>query len=356
MIHNKKRIDGLDLMKAIGILMVVSLHVPLWQLDFISSPDWQHKIQYALRLIAEGVPIFLMVNGFLLLRKTEFDFEKHIRKMGKIFCILLIWSVILTLIGSWMAGEILTFRSFLLYILNTCMGSTYTGVLWFLQSLLAVYLVFPLIWHIYKEHQRVFEYFFVILFLFGEVFNGIGLLRDYLGTCTNIVVIDSLLVGITRFNAIDNLWYVFYFCLGGMIWNHIMWIQQHRKSLIFAGGMAWAMAYLYGYMMSMRIGEIYNPAYNYNSPFMLVMLIGLFALVLPYENKGKFVQKLLSSIGANTFGIYSSHFIFIFIIQKYYFYQNFGQGLLVYLIVFLCSYLFSILIKRIPILHWIVEI
>ena len=356
MIHNKKRIDGLDLMKAIGILMVVSLHVPLWQLDFISSPDWQHKIQYALRLIAEGVPIFLMVNGFLLLRKTEFDFEKHIRKMGKIFCILLIWSVILTLIGSWMAGEILTFRLFLLYILNTCMGSTYTGVLWFLQSLLAVYLVFPLIWHIYKEHQRVFEYFFVILFLFGEVFNGIGLLRDYLGTCTNIVVIDSLLVGITRFNAIDNLWYVFYFCLGGMIWNHIMWIQQHRKSLIFAGGMAWAMAYLYGYMMSMRIGEIYNPAYNYNSPFMLVMLIGLFALVLPYENKGKFVQKLLSSIGANTFGIYLSHFIFIFIIQKYYFYQNFGQGLLVYLIVFLCSYLFSILIKRIPILHWIVEI
>lgn len=356
MIQNKKRVDGLDLMKAIGILMVVSLHVPLWQPDFISSPDWQHKIQYALRLIAEGVPIFLMVNGFLLLRKTEFDFEKHIRKMGKMFGILLIWSVILTLIGSWMAGENLTFRSFLLYILNTCVGSTYTGVLWFLQSLLAVYLVFPVLWYIYQYNYKIFKYFFVILLVFGEVFNGIGLIRDFLSIYMNSEIIDSLLMEIMRFNAVDNLWYIFYFCLGGILYHNITWVEKYRKQLVFGGIIAWVIAFLYGYMMTMKIGAVYNPAYNYNSPFMFISLVGLFALILPYENKGRLGQKLLSSIGKNTFGIYLSHYIFIFIARRYYVYQSFTQSLIVYLVVFICSYLFSIIIKRLPILHWIVEI
>lgn len=90
----KKRMDNLDLLKAIGILMVITLHVPLWETDFVSEYDFSHILQYMLRLVAEGVPIFLAVNGFLLLRKTEFDVGKHIHKMVKIFGVMLIWALI----------------------------------------------------------------------------------------------------------------------------------------------------------------------------------------------------------------------------------------------------------------------
>lgn len=35
----KKRYDGLDLMKAIAILMVISLHIPLWHNYYFLSGD-----------------------------------------------------------------------------------------------------------------------------------------------------------------------------------------------------------------------------------------------------------------------------------------------------------------------------
>lgn len=54
----KKRIDGLDVLKALGIFMVLSLHVPLCDPDFITSPNIVHILQYAARIVSEGVPIF----------------------------------------------------------------------------------------------------------------------------------------------------------------------------------------------------------------------------------------------------------------------------------------------------------
>ena len=50
--------DGLDVLKALGICMVLSLHVPLCDPDFITSPNIVHILQYAARIVSEGVPIF----------------------------------------------------------------------------------------------------------------------------------------------------------------------------------------------------------------------------------------------------------------------------------------------------------
>ena len=86
-----KRIDNLDLMKAMGILMVISLHVPLWDPDFMLSYDMSHVMQYLFRLISEGVPVFVTVNGFLLLKKNYLDIRKHIQKMLRMFGLLLLW-------------------------------------------------------------------------------------------------------------------------------------------------------------------------------------------------------------------------------------------------------------------------
>ena len=92
--------DNLDLLKVIGILLVVTLHVPLWSFDFIAEPSVSHVLQYAMRLLSEGVPIFLMVNGYLLLGKQTFDFRKHLRKMVHLFLLFLLWSLILITVGQ----------------------------------------------------------------------------------------------------------------------------------------------------------------------------------------------------------------------------------------------------------------
>ena len=54
----KKRIHGLDVLKAMGICMVLSLHVPPRDQDFITTPNIVHILQYAARIVSEGVPIF----------------------------------------------------------------------------------------------------------------------------------------------------------------------------------------------------------------------------------------------------------------------------------------------------------
>ena len=46
-----KRIDSLDLLKAIAIMLVLALHVPLYHIDFIEQPTASRVFQYFLRLI-----------------------------------------------------------------------------------------------------------------------------------------------------------------------------------------------------------------------------------------------------------------------------------------------------------------
>ena len=63
--QTQKRIDGLDIMKAFAIMMVITLHIPLWHMDFITYPSGFVSLQYAMRLIAEGVLDFSCALAYL---------------------------------------------------------------------------------------------------------------------------------------------------------------------------------------------------------------------------------------------------------------------------------------------------
>lgn len=69
--QTKKRYDYLDLLKFIAIIMVMCLHVQIWSDNFIEDKSVWKVFSYACRLISEGVPIFVAVNGFLLLKKAN---------------------------------------------------------------------------------------------------------------------------------------------------------------------------------------------------------------------------------------------------------------------------------------------
>ena len=176
----KKRYDGLDLMKAIAILMVISLHIPLWHINFIEHRSITRMFQYGGRLLSEGVPIFVTINGFLMLRKSSFDLDKHLKKCAKLFGIFLFWAVVYTIVGisvrnAWSSTGI---SDFFVYIFETGGKSTYTGGLWFLQWLFGVYLMFPILWYVYKNDFRLFQYFFIMLFIVNIGLNTLDLLGN----------------------------------------------------------------------------------------------------------------------------------------------------------------------------------
>ena len=318
--ENKKRLDNLDLLKMIGIMMVLSLHVPLLLCDFFERNSAGRIIQYALRLIAEGVPLFVMVNGILLLRKSEFVFEKHMRKVLDIFRVFLIWAAVYIILNSLLQVPIekLTFVSFFRYILQTTVGSRYTGVLWFLQNLIGVYLLFPIIHRVYYNDFKLYSYFFLIVSVFTIGIDTLELIRDFVFACQiDVQGLNDLLYFVQRFNTFGEAWYVFYFMLGGMICHYSEKIIEKRVFFIVIGFLSWGLAFAYGLSVSFLQGFVYNVAFNYGSIFMVFFLIGLYALTYNFTNNGRFLESFVCSMGRNSMGIYLTHFIPILLVYRF---------------------------------------
>ena len=200
----KKRYDNIDLLKCLSTLMVISLHIPLWSDNFIESSSIPQIIQYAFRLISEGVPFFVAVNGFLMLQKKSFDMKLHLRKMGRIFGLFVLWAGILICVSFalWGVPEELSPEQFIGYILDTKVGSPYTGVLWFLENLLGVYVVFPILWKIYQDDFSLFRYFFLIATVFVPGIGCLELIADAVSTVSQTTLIYSAIGFIKRFNSI----------------------------------------------------------------------------------------------------------------------------------------------------------
>lgn len=136
----KERVIYLDSLKAIAIFLVVFCHFVLLSetvaANIFMSACWM------------AVPVFFMVNGALLFARS-LDLKKHVRKTIGIYGVLVGWKLIYMLLfpvftntppaGS-SAGEILNY----LFLFGELPGII-NGHLWFMEALLAVYVIFPLV-------------------------------------------------------------------------------------------------------------------------------------------------------------------------------------------------------------------
>lgn len=134
-----KRIDYLDILKAIAIFLVVFCHFVL-----LSETVGANLFMCACWM---AVPIFFMVNGALLFVRP-LNWGKHLKKTVGVYGVLAAWKLIYMLVippltgGSLngvSAGEVFNY----LFLFGELPGII-NGHLWFIEALLAVYAVFPL--------------------------------------------------------------------------------------------------------------------------------------------------------------------------------------------------------------------
>lgn len=353
MASENKRIIGLDVMKAIAIIMVVTLHLSFWNGDFMAVPMIKTYLQYCFRLIAEGVPVFLFVNGYLLFSRPSLSLKKHYRHAAGLLVILISWAVILTVVGNALSlsPERLTPAMILRYVFNTQVGARYTGVLWFIQSLLSVYLVFPLMKAVYDREELLFGILFGIAAFFTIGMHSIELIRDLLGVYTDVSVMNDAVGFLYRFSPLGNAYYIYYFLLGGMAFRYRAVILQKKKQLAAAAAVSWAAACAIGIFLSHGTGMVYNRAFNYGSVFMTVIVLGLFSILYGVSPDYRPVR-LMAFIGQRTMSIYLIHFVFVFIMDRLY---PGGTGSLVKLLFLVLAVAGSIcigeIIKRIPVLR-----
>lgn len=333
--------------------MVIALHVPLlhFYMDGVIGSPFR-KIQFALRIIMQPVPYFVAINGFLMLKKRSFDLKAHIRKTLTMVLLFFIWASILVIMARVIAGEGLTLKQFLIYVFETGDGTgNYAGVLWFMEGLISVYLIYPLLWRAYQEDFQSFRFFFIALSILVVGVSCLGLVRNAIHFDTDTEVLDQFIGLCKRFRTEIGGWFIFYFCLGGMVSHDLEHFMEKRKVMILTGLAAWAVSYAFAYYMSARQGSMYDPSFNYESVFTAAFIVSIFALALPYQASGKPFSKLLMGIGKNTFGIFVIHKIFIWIIDRQFEVFSFGERLATCLVVLAASYLVTLLMNRIPVLR-----
>lgn len=355
----KRRYANIDLLKTCAILMVIILHSQIYNINFIENFKISTIMQYFFRIITEGVPIFIVVNGYLLLNKKDFELKKHIKKMLKIFFILIIWSFILTILIKLIYNEKLVLKEIIKNVLITNINNKYTGILWFLQNLIALYLIYPILKNTHDTNKNIYNYIFIILMINTIFVNLFSLISQMIETKIKFDYINIFTTYIGNFQILSNRNFLIFFMLGGYLYEYKEKFENKkiRMMWITIGIIAWIIALLYAIIMSKLQNKTYGENFNYNTIFILLNIIGIYALTYKYQYNNKWYNKLITCISKNTLGIYLVHILIIKIINRIYLGPNslLFKGTKV-LITFFLSFFITIIIKKIPKIKKIIEI
>ncbi len=117
---------NIDLIKVISCIMIVILHV------IENSGDGSSLLIYLMG--SYGIPLFLMVNGFLLYER-DFSYSYIKRKIVAIIKFILLWSISLSILKSISRGEFFLIKN----IFGAFIGNGFLYHFWFLSALIIIY-------------------------------------------------------------------------------------------------------------------------------------------------------------------------------------------------------------------------
>ena len=350
----KKRYDYLDLLKCIAMLMVVSLHTGLWHTNFIATKSIGSFVQYCIRMLCEGVPIFVLVNGFLLINKN-IEIKKHCKKMLKILFLLVFWSVVSYILFNLISKNSMSLKGMIDNTLTLNISNKYNGPLWFLQNLLMLYFVYPIISYTYRNNKNYYYYLFVIVTFFTFI-GGLLTSIDNLG----FKFFSNISVFINSINPLQNGIFIFYFMLGGVLHDKIelLNVRKNKMIIIIIGLIVYILSVLFTWYIFMYKNVSFVDNYLYRRLALAIIICGIFTIVWSYKNKGRLYNKLILSIGENTLGIFLIHVPIKLLLETLKIINNstLTNRVVTFIVVFVLSYAITLIIKKIPYINKLVKI
>ncbi|MBP3657039.1 MAG: acyltransferase [Clostridia bacterium] len=317
--NERPRSAALDVLKCVAMLSVCLYHFPL-----IGGAAYADVMplgvlagRYLRGMNAVCVPLFMMVNGALLLNRP-FDAKKHIRRTLSLAAGVYVWYVITQLIGHLARDGAAYVASNLPGILHSALYLyEYDGValthLWFVQMLAALYLLLPLIraaMDVRDPQLRMGMGFglgalAVLAFLVHDFEHVRGVLPVLKYLDLSCVETWNPLRGVYGAMAV-------YFVLGGLMMRHAdglrllpLWVPV---SMI-AGGSA--VLFAEWLCMAKQTKTMYDIVYyGYNCLPTMAMSAGAFILALKYADAlPRAAKRLAAFVGRNTLAVYYIHWI-----------------------------------------------
>lgn len=354
----KKRLIGLDIAKSVAIFCVIIIHY-----SFYSQLYSNNLIGNAVTVFTViGVPIFFMVNGYLLMN-SSFSMNKHIRKTIKMFVVLEVWKV-LTLPCCAVIQEFDIEKK---KVPSYLLGGTYDsiGYFWFMNALLAIYLIFPVLKNAFDDNlgQRYLLYAACGLMVF--VF-GVNALADAFSVAVKAigVNISNPFGSLQEYNIFGNYSNALvYFLIGGYLPKIVDKLKSRLKNrlplvLTVVSSVSYVLILLLQRYQARVDGVAFYVASGYNNVLVLLMAVSILSLLSGIEVHSERLKNMWGNSGSNTLGIYYLHYILIILTSRIirHWYTGF-LPLIINILLICCIYIVGLTIsnimKKIPIVRYI---
>ncbi|MCR5557341.1 MAG: acyltransferase family protein [Butyrivibrio sp.] len=361
--QKKERVYSIDLLESIAMLFVIAYHGTNYGFEFLDdSRNVFYYLSYFFRSIVScATPLFFFANGYLLLNR-EFNLKKHIRKCIKLVIITAVWAVIYMFMIMNFKHEILSPKEFLWGIWTW--KQDWINFLWFIPSLIVIYIFLPLIKTAFDHNREAFYFFTIItaILTFGNVFLNICC-----SIASNVVLGTNEIYHTNWFNNYNPFrniygYTIVHFCVGGIapeLKKKIRFLDRPRNT-IFVILLSMLGLTVTGVVLSRIQNDYWDVVWNgTETVFTLINVFCIYSLCTEYKGKENWFRKIICAISVNTLGIYFLHmavlpFVGAFIYSVDFLYNV--PGNLLYGVLTLLATLGLVLVfKKIPLLKELVQ-
>mgnify|MGYP003310791843 CR=1 FL=1 len=310
-IKGNPRLHHIDFLKCLAIYLVLIYHGTLYNNAVYPDMPVSALLRYFSRsLLSACVPLFFFVNGYLLLPRPM-DLKKHTRKMLRLMVVTCFWVLFLRLALQPYFGDYYTWETFW----TDCweLRDGWNNQLWYMGSLISVYLLFPVLKSAFDGDRRNFFWLtaVAVFLVFGSKAADLGVtvLRLLARNEYNMYYNDfPVFYMFNPFSYRSGL-ALAYFCLGGAAWaleQRLQAVPARWRNLAATVGLllCCAMLGIIGWRFSLYRGKVWDQVWHgYDTVFTLGSVACLYVLSLNWQRE----VALVKVISANTLGIYLIH-------------------------------------------------
>lgn len=330
----KIRNINLDFLKIMACIGVVLLHTTMP--GFKETGSWNY-LTYLYYLGTYSIPVFFMVNGYLLLGKNEISYSYILQKIKWILVTVSIWTLII-----WIYKRDFS-QNPIKKVLGSLLQRGYFFQFWFFGALILIYLCLPILKRFLKSKNR----YLLALSLLVIIGFVLELTNYLLQKPVQVYVIQTF-----------RLWtWFFYYILGGFIAQFNLanlrscfknWMKVVTLVLLFISPFIL-------YVLAKDIHHNLYAEYFYDSIFVKIVSLGIFLTVLTFDlntDKNRWIIYLSNQI----MGVFIIHSYVMKVWEKLVGFSFVGAYLLFLIFTLSVSFIVVGILIKIPYFNRIVKL
>ena len=330
----KVRNINLDLLKVLACVGVVLLHTTMG--GFKDTGSW-NLLTYLYYLGTYSIPLFFMVNGYLLLGKREITSHYILQKVKWILITVSSWNIIV-----WLFKRDFTVNP-IKKIIGSLLQKGYFSQFWFFGALILIYLCLPIL-RKFLNSKRSYLYILSFFVATGLIFELVNIILQ--------MPLQSHVIQTFR------LWtWFFYYILGGLI-------AQFDKEFIKKGFKRWMkivavllmlISPLILFFLAKTIYHNLFAEYFYDILFVKIVSLGIFLTVLTLSLEENQSERIVT-LSNQTMGVFIVHTYVIKVLEKLLGFSYTGAYLLFPILTLCVSLIVVSLLMKIPYFNRIVKL